>query len=91
MPENSKKLLQADSEELQLVMKVYEQCCQIKSKDITSMMESNPLGKVSVHKDNASKLVQASSKFIRGLSEQLIVQYCALSEIIASKQQVSSA
>jgi hypothetical protein len=35
--------------------------------------------------------VQASEKFIKSFSEQLIVQYCALNETIANKQQVSAA
>jgi hypothetical protein len=37
-----------------------------------------------------STLIQASNKFIKGLSEQLIVQYCALNEQVASKQQVAT-
>lgn len=41
MPENSKKLLHSpDSEELKLITQVFEQCCQIKSKDLTKTIQS---------------------------------------------------
>jgi hypothetical protein len=66
---------------------VFEQCCQIKSKDISKVIEQNQLGNVNAAENIKTypTLVEASSKFIRGLSEQLILQYCSLSESIASK------
>jgi hypothetical protein len=45
MPENSKKLLQSDnSEELEMIKKVYEQCCSIKRHDVVRIIETNTIG-----------------------------------------------
>lgn len=84
--------MQSDTEELQLTQKVFELCSAIKSNDIQKLIRSTKLNEV----DASSKIVTptlviASNKFVKNLSEQLIVQYCALSEVIASKQQVSAA
>ena len=46
MPENSKKILQAESDELQLIKKVFEQCCAIKRKDLVTIIEGNTIGNV---------------------------------------------
>jgi hypothetical protein len=80
IPENSKKLLQADSEELEIIIRVYEQCCRIKSEDTVERINENQIGTVKLHPKEQATLTESSYKFIRSFSEQLIVQYCALSE-----------
>lgn len=91
MPENSKKVLQAESEELQLITQVFEQCALLKSQDLNKTIEESSTGALNSQITVDSTLILACSKFVRGLSEQLIVQYCALTEQMASKQQVSTA
>lgn len=52
-------------------------------------MKENPLGTVtSVTK--TSNLSDACNKFVKSISEQVIVLYCSLSETIAAKSQVAS-
>ncbi|CDW73494.1 UNKNOWN [Stylonychia lemnae] len=91
VPENSKKILMGDSEELQLVSQVFDLCSNIKSQDMVEVIKTLKLSADQIVAHESNTLTNASNKFIKGLSEQLIVQYCALSEVIAGKQQVSSA
>lgn len=79
-------MLMGDAADLKLVTRVFEQCCQIKSNDMVRIIKSAPLGGQFVTVTGASSnLVNASNKFIKSLSEQLIVFYCALNESIANK------
>lgn len=89
IPENCKTLLRADQDELDLIKKVFERCCFIKSEDLNKQITTFKLGST-VNDHKSSTIVIASNKFIKNLSEQLIVQYCALNETIASKSQVSN-
>lgn len=63
-----------------MIIKVYEKCCHIKSEDTIQRLNENKLGEVKTQIKEQSTLTESSSKFIRSFSEQLIVQYCALSE-----------
>ena len=76
-----------------MISRVFELCCSLKSQDLIHIIKGNALGAFPDGKtmDKASTLIEASNKFIKGLSEQLIVQYCALNVQLASKQQVSGA
>lgn len=88
-PENSKKLLQGSAEDLKLVTRVFEQCSVIKSQNIIQSIKNGALGAVTPA-IVSSNLSNASIKFLKNLSEQLIVYYCSLSESIAAKSQVAN-
>lgn len=87
--ENAKKLLLGNSDELKLVTRVFEQCCSIKSQDITKIIKGSPLGG-DTEAITPSNIVVSANKFIKSLSEQLIVSYCALSETLSNKTQVAT-
>jgi hypothetical protein len=82
--ENAKKLLMGEKDDLKLVTRVFQQCCAIKSQDLSKTIKAHPLGGSS-ETHTTSNIVIASNKFIKSLSEQLIVYYCALSESLANK------
>lgn len=65
---------------------MFEQCSEIKSQDLIKNIEAAKLSDGLNKLEAPSTLVQASEKFIKSFSEQLIVQYCALSETISNKQ-----
>lgn len=90
LSDNAQKLFLASIDELDSVSKVFERCCEIKSKHIISQIENNQLGKLQENQETETTLTKSSSKFIRSLSEQLILQFCSLSEQVNNKQQVSS-
>jgi len=68
-PENSKKILLGDSDELQLVSKVYDLCSNIKSQDIVEHIKNLKLSADPIGAYANKTLINASNKFIKGLSE----------------------
>lgn len=68
-----------------MVEQVFVNCCTIKSQSLIDVIKSFKLGDSSVPAISSTPLIQAADKFVRGFSEQLIVQYCALTETIANK------
>jgi hypothetical protein len=48
MPENSKKLLNGDSDELKLLTEVFKHCCTIKSNETIKVINSNSLGNINI-------------------------------------------
>lgn len=69
--------------------RVFEQCCSIKSQDLVKTITQSSIGSDAVAV-TSSNIVVSANKFIKSLSEQLIVYYCALSESISNKQQVAT-
>jgi len=69
-----------------MVQWVFEKCCTVKSQSLVEVIRSARLGDAALPRVPSSTLVQASDKFVRAFSEQLIVQYCALNETVANKQ-----
>ena len=66
--ENAKQMLMGVTDELKLVTRVFEQCCQIKSQDIIKIIKSAPLGG-DQPPITSTNLVSTSNKFIKSLSE----------------------
>ena len=84
--ENAKRVLHSDSEELQLIQRVFELCSDIKSNNIKAVIQASKLNDIDASsKTVVPTLVTASNKFVKSFSEQLIVQYCALTELITGK------
>lgn len=73
-----------------MVTRVFEQCCDIKREDLIRIIKSTPLG---ADLKNAaappSNIVNSATKFLKSLSEQLVVMYCSASEQMANKNLVS--
>jgi hypothetical protein len=78
-----------DSEELKVVTRIFQLCCGIKSEEVSKAIKATALGQTT-QVSKPINIVEAANKFIKSLSEQLIVYYCALSETISSKQQVAT-
>ena len=79
-----------DTEELKIVSEVFKLCSNLKSNDIISVIKASPIGSDLVT-PITNNIVISANKFIKSLSEQLIVFYCSINESIANKSQVSSA
>jgi len=78
-----------EPEELKAVARIFQLCCGIKSDDVSKNIKATSLGQAT-QVAKPSNIVEAANKFIKSVSEQLIVYYCALSETISSKQQVAT-
>jgi hypothetical protein len=66
-----------DAEELKQVARIFQLCCSIKSEDVSKSIKATTLGQ-QTEVPKSSRIVEASNKFIKSVSEQLIVYYCAL-------------
>ena len=87
--ENAKKLLQGSSDDLKLISRVFDQCSKLKSQSLIQCIKESPLGS-SQTIIQSSNLANSCNKFLKNISEQLIVYYCALSESLIAKSQVAS-
>lgn len=88
-PENAKKLLQGEAKDLKLVTEVFELCCSIRGSNLAKVIVDTKLDE-SHYIIKSSNISESSNKFIKNLSEQLIVFYCSLTESLAVKSQVAS-
>lgn len=89
LPENAKKLLQGEAKDLKLVTEVFDLCCSIRGSNLAKVIVDTKL-EGSQHLIQSSKISESSNRFIKNLSEQLIVFYCSLTESLAVKSQVAS-
>ena len=72
IPDTCKKLLKANQEELELLTQVYSQCCQIRSSDIIKVIDCTSFEVIGAKEALPSHFIESCSKFIRGISEQLV-------------------
>lgn len=57
MPENSKKLLLSETDELKMISGIYEKCCHIKSQEIIDLIKQTELGADTKVNTNGSSLI----------------------------------
>ena len=74
-----------ETEDIKLASRVFEQCCSIKSQDLNRMIMATSLAASRDVVAPPSNLVNASNKFIKAITEQLVVLYCSLTESLQSK------
>jgi hypothetical protein len=69
MGDNAKRILLGDSEQLTMVQEVFEQCCDIKGRDLVQIIKDTQLNEGLLKIKEQSALVNASEKFIKSFSE----------------------
>jgi len=80
---------------LKVLVDVFEQCCKLKSQDLVKSIgqataQLDVEAKPSKSAQASSNLVNSANNFIKVLTEQLIVSYCAISESVSNKSQVAA-